>query len=399
MSYITKTNSAAPSTPATGKSSQYVNTTGQTVELNATGVSNILNNTKNPNLVRNGGFWFAQRQNPAASTNYVTTTSRVITADGWGVINENDRVSYIRGDTVAAAESGLQNQYYGTFAKQTNTGKFIVSQMIESRDSVPLRGRTVRVQAWIKGTGSQVVNVALAYLSTSGTADASPATFISAYGANQVDPTLGTNVSYIAPATGVTGDNCTASTNCYKCNVTTSWQRFGGVFTVPANLRNLYVMFYTDSQLTVANGFSLSQVSLTDGPEIQDWMPASMQAELDRCMRYYWKTFQLDTAPATALGTATGELRHQAPKAGAVASVSPSFLLHVPLRTASPTVTFYNPSAANAQARDVTAGADVTVTTYFSGSEKTVSFTYTANAGTAVGNSIGVHMTADAEMI
>lgn len=398
-SLIQTKQTVAPSAPATNKTKSYINSSGQRVDLNDTGVSNVLNNTKNPNFIRNGGFWFAQRQAPGTLTTYSTTTSRLITADGWGVTNQNASVQYRRTDTVAAAETGLQSQFYGTFTKITNTGKVVVSQMIESRDAVQLRGRTVRVQGWLKADSARVVNIALAYLTTSGTADASPATFISAFGANGVDPTLGTNVSYVAPKTGVLADNATVSTNCVNCNVTTEWQRFGGVFDVPANLKNLYVLVYTDSQLTLATGtISLAQFSLTDGAEIQDWVPLSHQAELDRCLRYYWKTFALDTLPATNIGTATGEFIWLAGKAAAVASQSNRLFYAVPLR-ANATVVTYNPGAANAQVRDESVGADCTGTGSVNVNEKGIGISFTGNAGTLVGSIMGVHVTADAEMI
>lgn len=399
MSILVQTNSAAPSVPATNKVNVYHNTSGQTVAQNSTGVTNILNNTRNPNYVRNGGFWFAQRQNPASATTYSATASRAITADGWGVTNENASVTYARTDTNAAAEAGLQGQFYGTYLKITNTGKMVVSQMLESKDAIQLRGRTVRLQMWLKATASATVNIAMAYLTTSGTIDSSPATFISAFGANGVNPTLGTNVTYIAPKSGVSPDNATPSTNCAQCAVTTAWQRFGAVFDIPANLKNLYVLVYGHNQFTATNGFSISQVSLSDGPELQDWAPMPYEQELRRTLRYYEKSFGIDTLPATNVGAGTNEWRHSAPKGAAAAANTPTFRYNVYKRSTSPTLTLYNPSAANAQMRDITGAADCTVTAAATSTDKAFSLGYTGAAGTAAGNVMGINWSADAELI
>lgn len=353
------------------------------------------------NYVRNSGFWFAQRQNPAAATNCGSTTLRAAGvlsgADGWGVWNENANTTYIRTDTSSSVETGLQNRYYGTFTKVTALGKFFVSQMIEGVECQSLRGRTVRVQVWAKADSARTLRLGLVQLANAGTVDTLPATFISAAGANGTDPTLGTNLSYVAPKAGQTGDNCTLNGNAYDCSVTTAWQRFSGVFDAPSNFKNLLVCFWSNAQVTATTGsFSLSQASLTDGYEIQDWTPMNYAVELQRVQRYFTKTFPVDTLPAQTGGVGN-TLRGLVAIAGAVATSScMEWRFPVKMRAAPGTVTFYNPSAANAFMRNIPAATDATATSAANTTEDRCDVNATGLAGWTVGQEIKVCAHADA---
>lgn len=352
------------------------------------------------NYLRNSGFWFAQRQIPATPTNAGSTTLRAAGgtsgADGWGVWNENANTTFARVDTSSSPETGLQGRFYGSWLKVTSTGKFFVSQMIEGSDAQALRGRSVRIQGWIKGTGAQTLRMGLVQLNSAGTIDTLPATFISAAGANGTDPTLGTNLAYIAPKVGQTGDNCTINGNAYDCVLTAAWQRFGGVFDVPTNCKNLLVCFWTNSQLAAASGFSLSQLSLIDGYEIQDWTPLPYQSEFDRVMRYFYKTFNVDQQPVTNLGVNTGEFKFMSTVVGAIAMAGIGFRYPIPMRAAATTLTLFNPSAANAQVRDVTDAADQTGSAITANGEQGCWINCTGAAGNAAGEHLAVHISADA---
>lgn len=119
-------------------------------------------------------------------------------------------------------------------------------------------------------------------------------------------------------------------------------------------------------------------------------------SQLTRCLRYYFKTFPLATAPAQNAGLA-GAFRFIAGKAGAAAEYGT--LPYTVRMRGAPTVTFYNPSATNAQVRDTTAAADCSATAAgATASESFASISATGNAGTAVGNPLDVHLAADAEI-
>jgi hypothetical protein len=248
----------------------------------------------------------------------------------------------------------------------------------------------------MKGTASQTVRLGFVQLNASGTLDTLPATFISAAGANGTDPTLGTNLAYIAPTAGITGDNCTLNGNAYDCSVTTAWQRFGGVFAFPANARNALPCVWTNAQLTATNGFSMSQASLTDGQEIQTWCPLSYEQEFERVMRIFYKTFNVDQQPVTNLGVNTGEFKFQCVVGAAAAFAGVGVRYPIPQRAAATTLTLFNPGAANAQIRNVTDGADGTVSAVTADGEQGCWLNGTSSAAAAAGEHLAVHLTADA---
>ena len=371
---------------------------GRVIALDQNGGKILLNANDRINYLRNGGFWFAQRQAPGAATTYSNPNSRAITADGWAISNANPSVTYQRIDTAAAIESGLQSRFYGQFLQITNTGKFVICQTIEGTDSIALRNRTVRFQVWMKGTTAATWRLGLLYLNASGTLDTIPATFVTAYGANSTDPTFGTNVSKIIPATGQMLDNVSTASNAFNCAVTTSWQRFSGVWGVPNDCKNLIAAIWSDSGVTATNGINIGQASLTDGYEIQDWSPLAYQLEFAKVRRFYQKSFAVDIAPQQNVGLSTGELKGIAGKAGAVANAGFVFgRFDTPLRVAGGT-TLYNPAAANALMRNATGAADMGATSVTSNSVNDIMINATGVAATAVGDQVSIHFTSDAEL-
>jgi hypothetical protein len=60
-------------------------------------------------------------------------------------------------------------------------------------------------------------------------------------------------------------------------------------------------------------------------------------------------------------------------------------------------MTTFNPSAANAQVRDVTGAVDCSATAT-TPTANGLTFSATGNAATAVGNALAIHLTAEAEL-
>ncbi len=107
-----------------------------------------------------------------------------------------------------------------------------------------------------------------------------------------------------------------------------------------------------------ANTLRLSGVRLYQSSQSQPWTQRLYQAEFTLLQAFYKKTFPVGTKPAQSAGL-TGAKCVQNP----IALGQPSFYwdwTQIPM-VASPTITTFNPSAANANWRDVTASADVTV--------------------------------------
>ena len=402
MSYLTQTAGAAPATPVAGKASAYSATGGRPRVIAADGSDFGLSGQPFFNFLRNSGFWFAQRQAPATLTTYSSVGGRAITADAWGVSNENASIQFRRVDSSGAVETGLQSRHYGEFTKITATGKIQVMQAIEGGIACQFRGRKVRVQMRLKGivAGGQW-NLALVQLNAAGTIDTIPngaGLFFTAQGANGVDPTLGANLAYIAPTAGKTGDNCTAGTNSYACTVTTAWQRFGGIFTVPIDAKNLVVVLYSHNQVTATNGIGITEALFVDDEAIQEWKLTGIPLEMARVERFYFKTFNIDTLPAQNVGLNTGEFKFMSTVIGGLAMAGIGFTYRSRMFKAGTTLTLYNPSAANAMVRNVTDSSDTTLSTITANGEQGCWLSSTGAVGNAAGEHMAVHISVDAEL-
>lgn len=394
---LTLATGVQPEAPASGYMREFADSTAlQMKAIDPNGVVSTLAQVIKPNLLANGGFDLAQRQTPATLTTYSDTSGRTYTADRWSITNENASVQYARVDIATSPETGVSARYQGRFKKITNAGKMVIAQVVEDTDSIACRSKTLRLQVRMKYAvaSSMTVRIGLLYLTSAGTLDSLPATFVSAFGAAGVDPTWGTNLTALTPATV---DNATISGAGATCVLTSIWARYGATFNVPATAKNLVAVVWTNGQPAANDELYLTEASLTIGAEIVDWAPDPVQVNLARCQRYYQKTFAVDTAPASAVGVNSGEFKFNATLAAAVAGRSPSYPFRVTMRT-TPSVATYNPAAAGVEIRDETAAADCTVTTAVSGSDGSIAFTFTGNAGTTVGGLLGVHLAANAEL-
>jgi hypothetical protein len=352
-------------------------------------------------ILYNGAFEFWQRQVPATVTTYSNVGGRLYSADRWFISNENTSVTAARVDTETSKEAGIGTRFYGQFVKITTTGKMLVGQALGATSIMNLRGNTVRLQFNIKASTALTLRIGLIQLAAAGTVDTIPinaGTFVTAWGANATDPTLGSNLAYITPNAN-SADGGVISGNAMNCAATTSWKRFSCTFSPPNDCHNLIIAIWTDSQFTAAQSFSISEVGLYEGPEIRtNFVPYASILELLRVQKYYQKTFPLNIAPAQSGGLA-GSLRGSVEIAGAVATSSTmQWYFRVPMRVAPTTVTFYNPSAANAYVRNVAAASDATVTSQANASEFSLDVNCTGLSGWTAGQELKVHVTADAEL-
>ncbi len=394
---LLRENASEPDTPSSGAVALFADSTGSIKAKRDDGAVSVLGGgALARNAITNGSFIFAQRQTPGTLTTYSSTSGRIYGPDRWAISNENASVQYRRVDSIAASESGLGARYYAELKKITNAGKIAFSQTFEAVDTAPYRGRLVRVQFKAKNSvGSHTLRLALLYLNSSGTADSIPATFISAWGSAGVDPTWGTNLAAIAPSGG--GANSTVSGNGLSCTLTSSWLQYGGTFTVPASAQNLIVVAFTNGQMAANDIVHLSEFGLSDGPDERPAMPTDVHDELERCQRFYCKTFDVDVGPVQNIGAVTGCARWTAATVTTGNQRSPAFNFPVRMRATPTTTTAYNPLAANAQARDGTAG-DCSALAFQSVSDRGYAFMCTGNASTAIGNLISVHASFDAEL-
>lgn len=359
------------------------------------------------NNVANGHFAIAQRQLATTLTTYSNVGGRSYGPDRWGLSNENASLQFQTVYLNGAVETGTTATSYGKFKKITTGGKMVIAQVVEGVNMNALRGRNVRLQVSMKRTiaATMVVKIGLAQLTAAGTGDTIPSgagLFVTAFNGVGTDPTLGANLSYIVPTFASTeqsfGTAPAIVNNGVQCTLTGAWVRFSGVFAVPSTAKNLIIMIWTDGQPAALDELNITEVGLYDGVEVKDWVEFPLAYELMVAQRYYFKTFGFFVAPAQSAGL-NGALHWMAGKAGALAEGACGHLRFPQImRTTTPTLTGFNPSAANALVRDVTGAVDTTAQAFADTSDCGTSSSCTGNAATAVGNVLALHVTADAEL-
>jgi len=142
--------------------------------------------------------------------------------------------------------------------------------------------------------------------------------------------------------------------------------------------------------------FYVTGVQLEKGSTATSFDYRPYGTELVLCKRYYDKTFAINTAPAQNAGR-SGALESLAVRTSG-GTLSTYFRFSVPMRTTPTTVTFYNPSAANGQARNLDRAADCTGTSTDNINEIGGKVLYQLPVGTVLTDLISVHFSADAEL-
>lgn len=397
---------ATPNTPSAGNVVLFSDS-GDINRLKAihdSGAIDILSENNRYNYLINGGMDFIQRFPTALTTNTQSLLNRQINLDNWGLTSFVASGQAGRIDNLTTPIAGSVSRYYAQYKQVTGAGKQSITQAIEYKDMANLRGKVVRFQfklatgAW--GSGS-IIRVGMVQNNVSATADTISA-FYTAQGANSTDPTLGTNLALVAPtlveSSAVTQPTIVNSAmQIANPGANLTFTRYSATFTVPTNCVNIIFTIWTDSQMSINDVWNFAEAGVYLGQEINDWNPQSSEAELARCQRYYEKTFAVDVAPVQNAAINTGEAKCTKVVAGATAGRFSDQKMKVTKRIPIVTgnVVFYNPAAANAQARDETNSADTTATTFVAGSDTNFGITFTGNAATVAEGLIGVHWSVD----
>jgi hypothetical protein len=147
------------------------------------------------------------------------------------------------------------------------------------------------------------------------------------------------------------------------------------------------------------NYFQITGIQMETGTIATPYEILPYEIELQRCMRYYQKSFLLETFPSQNAGR-TSAIEFPSP-VGASISLQIPIYLPVVMRTtlSSSNVTIFNPSATNAQVRNVNLNTDCTLTSIGSSSgNKNIYVTTTTPASTVAGHTLSFHYTANADL-
>jgi hypothetical protein len=142
--------------------------------------------------------------------------------------------------------------------------------------------------------------------------------------------------------------------------------------------------------------FYITGVQLEKGSTATSFDYRPYGTELALCQRYFEKSFDIGTAVAQNSGTYNGTSVFPSP--GALSGMAFADTRYKVNKRNAATVTFYNPAAANAFARDQNAGVDCTATGVWMAGESSFGITASTPVGSGATNRIAVHWSASSEL-
>jgi hypothetical protein len=298
--------------------------------------------------------------------------------DRWyGVFNANQASNVTTVALFGSALPGLGIPYYVQVNRQTGqtgTATITFGQTLDTDIVQLLAGQQVTIAVNVQGgAGFTAANVTVRLVAGTG-----------------------------APTRASTGGGFTGLTSvCSAVQVVGgSWITLSATGTVPASARQLeFQLNWTPVGTAPANDtLNIAAPRLNLGPiDLGADLTRVYTTELPICQKFFQKTFNPGTAPASNVGINTGDIRSVVPVGGAVTDFifwNTSVVMRSP-----PTVTTYNPAAANAQMRNINKSTDATGTTPSVTGNAGVALFATGAAGWTAGDQIGIHMTADAEIL
>jgi hypothetical protein len=224
-----------------------------------------------------------------------TANGGAYTADRW-YVTRGSNTSVTVSQQTAGNLSVTPNQafrYFGRVlrtAASTTTSEVAFGQMFETSQVTLLAGQTVTLSGYIRKGAN-----------FSATSDALVMSIIEGTGTDQKQMDGG----YTGQNTVVTGTK----------TLTTSWQRFSVTGTIATTSTEITIKFsYTPTGTAgAADNFDIVGVQLELGSVATAWNLAmnTLQGELAACQRYYLKSYNQATAPATNRALPTKPTRHQ----------------------------------------------------------------------------------------
>jgi len=235
------------------------------------------------NRIINGEFGVAQR-----GTSFISGANDddSYNLDRWYVLSDGNDAVDITQETSTVPTNQLTAIALDV---ETANKKFGIAQIIEQNNCIGLIGGNVTLSFKAKvSSTTKLDNVKAAVVAWSGTADTVTSDIISAWGAEGTDPTLIANATF---------ENTPAN-----LSVTTSY----ATYTLTANVdtastKNLIVFIWSDVTDTTAGDFLyITDVQLEAGSTATEFERRPIGTELALCQRYYQKSYDIGTAPATA---------------------------------------------------------------------------------------------------
>ena len=276
------------------------------------------------NYLINGDMNFFQRQAPGTAT---SRSDNQYGPDRWKILVDTDSVNCQRG-------SGRAAKYCAFLTANGSARRFGIVQALEARDTYALREllniNNYFARAMVKTSGNATIHIFV--LEWTGTEDAPTMDAVNDW----------TSTNYTPGNFFKTGFNVLASNSAINM---TSWTGLAAVNVMPsASGKNLLLFIFTDPP-TTGTSLYVTEAQLAPSNANYEVDPTPVGEDFARCQRYFYKTYEADTAPgsATAYAGRVGMVAPYNVAANAAAYVGIFEPWPVALRTGAPSmITLYD---------------------------------------------------------
>ena len=344
------------------------------------------------NRIINGGMTISQR-NGTSSVTITDTGANTYTLDRWYAYGNNASKFSVQQDAGAVTPPAGFTDYLGVTslaATTVNAGdQYIIGQNIEGFNVADLgwgtaNAKTVTLSFWVRSSLTGTFGGALR---NSADNRSYPFTYtISAANTwEQKSITIAGDTSGTWLVTNGVGIKLFLGLGVGSTYNGTAGAWSSSLFTSATGATNV----------VSTNGatFYITGVQLEVGTQATSFEYRQLTTELQLCQRYYQKSFPISTAPAQNIG-GTGAVYSQSPAASGCAPAWVNFA--TVMRTTPATITTFNPSAANANWRNISASSDVNSQIYSSSQSSIYIIGNTQTVGQY--QIVAIHYTADAEL-
>lgn len=285
--------------------------------------------TDSKNYIINGGFSVWQRGTSITNMTAYPNTDNEYVIDRWRFLADGSNVASLERDTAFVP---VGSTYSCKFTLNLGATKFGVMQVLSSENSLALIGGGDGRPSLQFKIASQVAIApfSAAVIGWSGAADATTGDPISAWNGNNVDPTLSANWNYRSTPVSISTPN----------NYSDGLVKIENI-EMNASDTNLAVLIWRNGiGVNLAGStFNIADFKLEKNSHCSEYEQELDSDTISACQYYFQKTYNLDTAPATA--TPAGEIITTFEDTAGISAGNFTFKSGMRI---TPTPTFYSPN-------------------------------------------------------